>query len=215
MDMTTDLSGLRNEYRRGKLDKQHIDPDPVVQFRAWMKEAVTAGVDEPTAMTLATATSDGKPSARIVLLKGFDHDGFTFFTNYKSRKATDLEKNPFAALAFYWQELERQVRVEGKVTRVTDAESDDYFAIRPHESQVGAIISPQSKVVPDRQYLEDLRDDYLKKLKGENRRPHFWGGYRLIPDLFEFWQGRPGRLHDRLQYTLSSDNSWKIERLAP
>jgi pyridoxamine 5'-phosphate oxidase len=210
----TDLTGIRNEYLRGILDRKHADPDPVAQFGKWMEEAVRAGIEEPTAMTLATADAAGRPSARIVLLKGFDRHGFIFFTNYQSRKGQDLEANPFAALVFHWKELERQVRIEGKVIKLPAPDSDEYFASRPFESQVSAIVSPQSQVVPDRQFLIQLKEEYLKGNRDRNQRPPHWGGFRLIPSLFEFWQGRPGRLHDRIQYSMEKD-SWKLLRLAP
>jgi pyridoxamine 5'-phosphate oxidase len=212
--MATDLSGIRNEYRRGNLDKSHVNPDPVKQFAVWMEQAFESGIEEPTAMTLATADSYGKPSARMVLLKGFDQSGFTFYTNYLSRKADQLKMNPYAALVLYWKELERQVRIEGRIEKVSPVESDEYFAARPRESQVSAIISPQSTIIPDRQYLIEMRDDYLVKHPKKHHRPLHWGGYRLKPGMIEFWQGRPGRLHDRIRYLLS-ESDWIIERLAP
>lgn len=209
-----DLSKIRNEYRRGELDTGHVLPDPIHQFHAWMEDAIQARVEEPTAMTLATAPSDGFPSARMVLLKGADERGFVFFTNYRSRKAADLKSNPKASLVFYWQELERQVRVEGHIEKVSGGESDEYFALRPEESQVNAIISPQSTAVPDRKHLLDLRTAYLREHQGPHQRPEYWGGYRLQPVRIEFWQGREGRLHDRILYS-RQDLSWRIERLAP
>jgi pyridoxamine 5'-phosphate oxidase len=209
-----DLHKIRNDYQLGKLDERQVDPDPLKQFELWMNQAIEARIEEPTAMTLATADVEGRPAARMVLLKGYDEQGLTFYTNYSSRKGRDLESNPYAALAFYWKELERQVRIEGIVEKVAEQESDNYFSSRPGPSQVGAIISPQSDVIPDRKYLEELKEDYLKNSVGENQRPSTWGGYRLVPSHFEFWQGRPGRLHDRIRYRLA-DSKWVIDRLAP
>jgi pyridoxamine 5'-phosphate oxidase len=209
-----DLSKIRNEYRLGELDIAQVDPDPVKQFSTWMDQAIRAGIEEPTAMTLATATRDGRPSARMVLLKDFGQDGFTFFTNYQGRKAGELKENPLAAMVFYWKELERQVRIEGRVKKISATESDEYFASRPPESQISAVISPQSAPLPDRKFLEQLRQDYLAISGAKHFRPPHWGGYRLSPTLMEFWQGRPGRLHDRIQYTLDHNN-WEIVRLAP
>lgn len=208
------ISNLRNDYRRGQLDREHVHLDPVIQFGRWMEQAIEAGIEEPTAMVLATASAEGVPSARVVLLKGFNEKGFTFFTNYNSRKGLELGSNPNAALVFFWKELERQVRIEGSVEKVSAVESDEYFSQRPKESQVGAIISPQSTIVPDRQFLEERLKEYLEKNKAPYARPGHWGGFRLKPVAIEFWQGRPGRLHDRIRYT-SSGAHWHIERLAP
>ena len=209
-----DLSKIRNEYRLGVLDERHMIPDPMEQFSLWMAQAVEARVEEPTAMALATVSDEGLPSARIVLLKGADADGLVFYTNYLSRKGRDLENNPHAALVFHWKELERQVRVEGPVEKVLEKVSDDYFAVRPEESKITAIVSPQSAVVPDRQYLMDLKEGYLEARRGRHVRPGHWGGYRLVPDKMEFWQGRPGRMHDRILYSRAG-NTWKRVRLAP
>ena len=209
-----DLSKIRNEYLQGEFDIDHVYPDPVRQFATWMDQALAAEIDEPTAMTLATVDSDCKPSARMVLLKGFNDRGFVFFTNYESRKGQEISKNHRVALVFYWKELERQVRIEGFVLKTSGKESDDYFTSRPAESQVSAIISPQSSVVPDRRYLESLREDYLRDHSGEHGRPPHWGGYQVIPEVVEFWQGRPNRLHDRIRYTRKG-GEWLIERLAP
>ena len=199
---------------RGADDRSLVHPDPVKQFGSWMDEAIAAQIDEPTAMTLATVGNDGKPSARMVLLKGFDHNGFAFYTNYESRKGQEIAKNHRVALVLYWKELERQVRIEGFVLKISGKESDEYFRSRPPESQVNAIISPQSAVVPDRQHLIDLQQEYVRNHTGEHSRPAHWGGFQVIPDMIEFWQGRPGRLHDRLRYTRKS-GEWIIERLAP
>jgi pyridoxamine 5'-phosphate oxidase len=211
---TPDLSSIRNEYRLGELDIEHVLPNPVHQFGIWMDQAILAEVPEPTAMTLATVGAEDKPSARMVLLKGFDEKGFVFFTNYDSRKGQEISKNHQAALVIYWKELERQVRIEGMVLKTSGQESDVYFRSRPAESQVNAIISPQSSVIPSREYLENLRKEYFKTFTGEHKRPSFWGGFQVIPEVVEFWQGRPNRLHDRLRYSRKG-GEWVIERLAP
>jgi pyridoxamine 5'-phosphate oxidase len=208
------LSKIRNEYLLGELDIEHVLPDPVQQFSVWMDQALISAIVEPTAMTLATVGADGKPSARMVLLKGFDEKGFVFFTNYESRKGHEIAKNHRAALVIYWKELERQVRIEGVVLKTSGQESDEYFYSRPAESQVNAIISPQSAVIPDRSYLETLRSDYLKNNPASHKRPAHWGGFQVIPDVIEFWQGRPNRLHDRIRYARKG-GEWVIERLAP
>ena len=209
------LARLREEYTRAGLGESDVDPNPIEQFRGWFGEALAADLHEPNAMTLATATPDGRPSARVVLLKGFDERGFVFYTNYEGRKSTEIEANPRAALVFYWGELERQVRVEGRVSRVPDEASDAYFAERPRGSQLGAWASEQSRPVRDRGALEER----LRELEGEYEgrevpRPPFWGGYRVEPETIEFWQGRENRLHDRLRYRRST-GGWKIERLQP
>jgi pyridoxamine 5'-phosphate oxidase len=209
-----DLSSIRNDYRIGELRTDNVLPDPVQQFAVWMDQALLAEIDEPTAMTLATVGADGKPSARMVLLKGFDDQGFVFFTNYDSRKGQEISKNHRVALVLYWKELERQVRIEGFVLKTSGQESDEYFQTRPAESQLNAIISPQSAVIPNREHLENLRKEYMKTFTGMHRRPAHWGGFQVIPDMIEFWQGRPNRLHDRLRYTKKAGD-WIIERLAP
>ncbi len=198
------------------LDERTADPDPFKQFQRWFDEARAKVSPLPEAMTLATATTDGKPSARLVLLKQVDERGFVFYTNYRSSKARDLEANPLAALVLYWPQLERQVRVEGTVTRTSAAESEEYFRTRPRDSQIGALASPQSEVIPNR----DALDKRLAELETEYRdreveRPEHWGGYRLNPERIEFWKGRPGRLHDRLLYERQPDGRWTIKRLAP
>jgi pyridoxamine 5'-phosphate oxidase len=209
-----ELAHLRNDYALKTLDEGEVDRDPMKQFGVWMVEAIHAQVPEPTAMSLATADAKGNPSARIVLLKGVDPRGFVFFTNYESRKARDLAANPRAALTFLWKELERQVRIEGAVEKVTAAESAAYFATRPLGSRIGAWASPQSDVIASRAWLEG-RWDELGKLHGENPPlPPHWGGYRVMPHHLEFWQGRRSRLHDRVVYT-KSGSQWKIARLAP
>ena len=209
------LARLREEYTRAGLGESDVDPNPIEQFRGWFGEALAADLHEPNAMTLATATPDGRPSARVVLLKGFDERGFVFYTNYEGRKARELEINPHCALVFYWGELERQVRVEGRVSRVPDEESDAYFAERPRGSQLGAWASEQSRPVRDRGALEER----LRELEGEYEgrevpRPPFWGGYRVEPETMEFWQGRENRLHDRLRYRRAGE-LWRRERLQP
>jgi pyridoxamine 5'-phosphate oxidase len=198
------------------LDEKTADPDPLKQFQQWFDEARARVSPLPEAMTLATATTDGKPSARLVLLKQVDDRGFVFYTNYRSSKARELDTNPFAALVFYWPQLERQVRVEGTVTRTSAAESNEYFQTRPRDSQIGALASPQSEVISSRDVLEqrfaELEENYRDR---EVERPAHWGGYRLKPERIEFWKGRPGRLHDRLLYERQANGAWIIKRLAP
>lgn len=198
------------------LDETTVDRDPIKQFRRWFDDAIASGSRLPESMTLATATAEGKPAARVVLLKQVDEHGFVFYTNYRSAKAKELDENPQAALVFYWVGLDRQVRVEGKVARVSSAESEEYFKTRPRESQLGALASPQSEVIEGREVLEE----HLRALAEEYRdrevpRPAHWGGYRLKPERIEFWENRPGRLHDRIVYDLQPDGSWTIKRLAP
>jgi len=210
-----DIAAIRKEYKLKSLDESDVQEDPVVQFRIWWTEAIKSGIDEVNAMTLATADEDKKPSARIILLKGFTETGFTFFTNYQSHKAADLEKNPQAGLVFFWKELERQVRVEGIATKISYEESDAYFQSRPEGSKIGAWASPQSQVITSRDILEKNVQVIVKKFAGEPVTcPSFWGGYLLKPKIIEFWQGRPNRLHDRILYTLK-DDKWEINRLAP
>jgi pyridoxamine 5'-phosphate oxidase len=206
---------LRKEYTRTGLTESGADADPVEQFRKWFEEALAADLHEPNAMTLGTATPGGRPSARIVLLKGFDERGFVFYTNYEGRKARELEDNPYCALVFYWGELERQVRVEGRASRIPKEESDAYFDSRPRGSRLGAWVSEQSRTIESREALEDRLRELEERYEGaEIPRPPFWGGYRVEPDSVEFWQGRENRLHDRLIYR-RSERGWKIERLQP
>jgi pyridoxamine 5'-phosphate oxidase len=203
-------------YSEKSLDEGTIDRDPLVLFRSWLDEAIAAGIHLPEAMTLATATPEGKPSARLVLLKQVDKHGFVFYTNYTSRKAAELDANPQASLVFYWPQFERQVRVEGTVEKTSAAESDEYFKTRPRESQIGALASPQSQVIPSRDYLQQQADELEQFYEGRDvNRPSHWGGYRLRAERIEFWKGRPSRLHDRIVYERRPDDSWTIKRLAP
>jgi pyridoxamine 5'-phosphate oxidase len=207
---------LRKEYTQRGLREEDINPDPIRQFQSWFDQAVAAQLDEPNAMTLATATPEGRPSARIVLLKGFDAQGFVFHTNYQGRKGQELASNPWAALLFFWRELERQVRIEGAVEVLPASESDAYFRTRPVGSRIGAWASPQSEVIADRVELEQrVRQKEQEFLGQEVPRPPFWGGFRVRPVTIEFWQGRPNRLHDRLRYRRVLPEGWRIERLAP
>ena len=218
-DMKTDkatLENLRKDYRAEKLSETDVKKNPIEQFDHWFDEALKSGIYEPNAMTLATASSDGKPSARIVLLKGFNQDGFVFYTNYLSRKGKELAKNPVVALVFFWPELERQVRIEGTIEKVSKETSEKYFQSRPKESQIGALASPQSQVIEDRSLLEKNWQALEKKYADQEiPKPSFWGGYLVKPQVIEFWQGRSSRLHDRIVYRKADKNNWKIVRLAP
>ena len=213
--MPRDVADLRKVYTRAGLAESDVAADPIEQFRRWFDAALDAGLHEPNAMTFATATHDGSPSARVVLLKGFDGRGFVFYTNYEGRKGRELEENPRAALLFYWGELERQVRIEGTVSRASEEESDAYYASRPRGSRLGAWASEQSRTVEGREVLEDRIRDLEAEYSGrEVPRPPFWGGYRVEPEVVEFWQGRENRLHDRIVYR-REDGRWEIERLQP
>ena len=210
------MARLRREYARAGLSEEDLHSGPVQQFRRWFEAALQAGLHEPNAMTLATADASGAPSARIVLLKGYDERGFVFYTSYTGRKARELEENPLAALVFYWGELERQVRIEGEVSRVPEEESDAYFASRPAGSRIGAHVSEQSEPVESRAILEERQREIEREYAGrEIPRPEDWGGYRLAPRRVEFWQGRESRLHDRLLYTADGSGGWEITRLQP
>ena len=210
------IAKLRREYTSRTLDEKDVTADPVIQFNKWFDEALKAEVPEPNAMTLATTMVDFKPSARIVLLKGVEDGGFIFFTNYESRKGMELMWNPYGCLLFFWHELERQVRIEGRVEKISADASEKYFHSRPRGSQLGAAASPQSHVIENRDSLEKKMNEMEKKFDGkEIERPMHWGGYKVIPHVMEFWQGRPNRLHDRIRYTFIKQNEWKIERLAP
>jgi len=214
--MKISVAHLRQNYTKAGLLESEAANDPFEQFHRWLGEAIAAGLNEPNAMTLATVTPDGKPDARIVLLKAFDPRGFSFFTNYDSAKGKQLNITPWAALVFLWGELERQVRIEGQVEPVSAQESDEYFQVRPWASQVGAWASHQSQAIASREVLEErfsrLKDEYPE---GKVPRPPNWGGFRVIPRTIEFWQGRPSRLHDRLRYRVQEDSEWLRERLAP
>jgi pyridoxamine 5'-phosphate oxidase len=213
--MQIDISALRRDYARDELSEKSVDSDPIVQFRRWFDQALEAQVIDANAMTVATAAPDGRPSARVLLLKELDGRGFVFYTNLASAKSRDLAANPFAALCFYWAELERQVRIEGRVEPISDEEADAYFASRPHGSRVGAHASPQSSVIPSAEFLAERVAALEARFEGsEIPRPANWGGYRLIPDRIELWQGRPSRLHDRLVYQRSGSD-WVLQRLAP
>ena len=220
---TQRLADLRKDYAQAALDIHDVDPSPKAQFERWFHEAMQAEVLEPNAMTLCTIDPDGRPSGRIVLIKGIDDAGITFFTNYDSRKGQGLAANPYASLVFFWPELERQVRINGKVAKVSAEESDEYYHSRPLGSKLGAWASPQSEVIPNREWLElrqqNLQEKFPAEQSVEPPRPSHWGGYRLSPSAFEFWQGRPSRLHDRIRYRLQpglgSPAQWAIERLAP
>ena len=210
-----DLAGLRQEYMRERLDERDVDPDPIVQFRRWFDEAVKAEVPMVNAMTLATVSAQGQPSARIVLLKGVDERGFTFYTHYESRKGRELAANARAALLFYWIELEREVRIEGVAKKTSPGESDAYFGSRPLGSRIAAIASPQSNVIPDRGALERAYAEIERNHGDAPPRPADWGGYRIVPAAIELWQGRANRLHDRLVYRKTPAGKWEIVRLAP
>lgn len=210
------LEEMRLEYTRGKLEREDLNPDPFEQFKVWFEEACRAGMVDPNAMSLATASTAARPSVRTVLLKGFDNRGFVFFTNFGSRKAREIAENPQVALLFPWLALERQVIINGPVAKISTAESLAYFVKRPVASQLAAWASPQSGVVSSRKMLEMKWDEMKRKFAdGKVPLPSFWGGYRVTPSEIEFWQGRPSRLHDRFLYRRQSDNSWQIERLAP
>jgi len=215
-DLREYFNQLRHDFSKMTLDESMVDRDWSKQFEIWFREAVDAKVNEPNAMVVATVSEDNRPSARIVLLRNFDENGFVFYTNYKSRKGKEIDSNPFASLTFFWPELERQVRIEGKLQKQTAAESDAYFMRRPMSSRLGAWASPQSEVIPDRKALDDVIEKMAKQFEGkEVTRPEWWGGYTLVPDRIEFWQGRPSRLHDRIVYMKNHDGNWHISRIAP
>lgn len=214
--MSKSIAAIRKDYQQRTLNESDVAPDPIRQFSTWWEEAQNSQIDEINAMTLATASADGLPAARIVLLKGFDERGFVFFTNYNSYKGRQLEENPRACLVFFWKELERQVRITGIIEKLSSEESDEYFHSRPVGSQIGAWTSPQSQVIGSRQELENREKELAAAFAGkEIPRPSHWGGFRVQPHIVEFWQGRPNRLHDRIQYSLEDNGGWKIERLAP
>jgi pyridoxamine 5'-phosphate oxidase len=214
--MPSTIADIRKDYKLKSLLEKDVAANPIRQFDTWWQEALHSEIDEVNAMTLATASADGIPAARIVLLKGYDEHGFVFFTNYESFKGMQLAENPRACLVFFWKELERQVRITGLVEKVSAEESDAYFNSRPEGSRIGAWVSPQSQVIDNREWLEEQEKKYIKDFAAQSlKRPIHWGGYRVKPISIEFWQGRSNRLHDRIQYTLQGDNKWIIERLAP
>lgn len=214
--MPSTIADIRKDYKLKSLLEKDVDANAVKQFGIWWQEALNSEIDEVNAMTLATASADGVPAARIVLLKGYDEQGFVFFTNYESFKGSQLAENPRACLVFFWKELERQVRITGLVEKVSGEESDAYFNSRPEGSRIGAWASPQSQVIENREWLEEREKKLSRDFSTQSiKRPAHWGGYRVKPICIEFWQGRPSRLHDRLQYTLQGENVWTIERLAP
>lgn len=214
--MQNDIAGIRKTYSQKTLSEDSVESNPIAQFDKWWQEAIASNIDEVNAMTLATASVDGIPSARIVLLKGFSENGFMFFTNYNSYKGKQLLENPKACLVFFWKELERQVRVTGIVQKTSDKESDEYFHSRPLASQLGASISPQSTVIENREWLENKYAEFEKQNSTNSiQRPSYWGGFIVKPVIIEFWQGRPSRLHDRIEYSLQDNGEWKFMRLAP
>ena len=211
----TELAALRENYTKGSLDVKDVANTPIGQFQEWFDEAVAGQLLEPNAFLFSTVSHENKPSTRVLLLKGLDN-GFTFFTNYLSRKGTELAENPNACLTFFWAELERQVRIEGLIEKISGEESDAYFHSRPRASQIGAWVSNQSMVIGQREILEEREKHLIEKFGDQPiPRPPHWGGYRLVPNYIEFWQGRPSRLHDRIAYTLLENGDWKIERLSP
>lgn len=213
--MPTAIADLRKEYAKNALELAKVNPNPVLQFQQWFEEAQSAQVPEPNAMNLATVSPEGRPTSRIVLLKGVE-EGFIFYSNHESHKGKAIAQNRYVALTFFWPELERQIRIEGQAEKISEAQSTAYFHSRPRGSQIGAWTSPQSEIIKDRSVLTQRQETYTREFEGkEVPKPDHWGGYQVLPDRIEFWQGRPSRLHDRILYTLQKDNSWKIERLAP
>lgn len=214
--MNKNIADIRRDYSHKSLSEKDADPNAIKQFEKWWMEAVSSQIDEVNAMTLATASIDALPSARIVLLKEFNEKGFVFFTNYESYKAQQLAENPKACLVFFWKELERQVRITGLIQKISESDSDEYFRSRPESSRIGAWASPQSRVIESRHWLDEKFNELVNKMEGTDiERPPHWGGYIVKPVVIEFWQGRPSRLHDRIQYMLEENGEWRIERLAP
>lgn len=212
--MSRDIASIRKDYSKQELSPEDCHADPLAQFQQWLDEAIASELPEPTAMHIATVAADGRPSARLVLLKGIEQQRFVFYTNYDSRKGQQLANNPFVALTFFWPELERQVRIEGRAEKVAPEISDRYFASRPYQSRLGAWASPQSQIIANKAELIKRAAEYGLKYLTEVPRPPHWGGYAVTPERLEFWQGRPSRLHDRVQY-LRQDQQWQISRLAP
>ncbi len=211
----TDISRIRRDYLLTELDEKTVNSNPYEQFSIWMEEAIKANIIDPSAMILSTSGKDGQPSSRVVLLKEIENNGFVFYTNYESKKGRDLSENPYASLLFFWKEFERQIRIQGKVEKVSESQSEEYFHSRPYESQLAAWTSDQSNIIPNRGYLEKRFVDIKMKYEGKKiPLPPFWGGFKLMPYEFEFWQGRENRLHDRICYQ-QEKNNWKIVRLAP
>lgn len=214
--MNASIADLRKDYSSQTLFEHDVESNPVDQFQKWWSQAINSQIEEPNAMTVATASADGVPAARIMLLKGFSKEGFVFFTNYKSYKGVHLQENPKACLVFFWKELERQVRITGLVQKLDERDSDEYFHSRPKGSQIGAWASAQSQVIESREWLDEKYAEVTEEFKDkELTRPPHWGGFLVRPVIMEFWQGRPSRLHDRIQYTLTEGGAWKIERLSP
>ncbi|WPP52162.1 pyridoxamine 5'-phosphate oxidase [Catalinimonas niigatensis] len=214
--MSMSIADMRKDYSRQSLEVHDVLQNPVLQFKKWFDEATQAQLPEANAMHLSTVSSDGKPVGRIVLLKGIEQETFVFYTNYESRKGKELLHTPWAALTFFWIELERQVRIEGEVSKVSPEKSTEYFHSRPRGSQIGAWVSPQSETIPDRTFLEKRQEELTQQFDGrEIPRPEHWGGFAIRPQSIEFWQGRPSRLHDRIRYTKTAGTDWVIERLAP
>jgi pyridoxamine 5'-phosphate oxidase len=206
---------IRNEHRQKPFAKKDVDKDPFKQFSKWMDIAINSGIKEPTAMSLSTVNKNLQPSSRMVLLKEIKNDGFIFYTNYESKKGHEISKNHYGCLLFYWPELEKQIRIEGRIEKTSEEISEEYYLTRSAKRRIGAWASPQSKEIPNRQFLEEKQAEYVKQFEGDSpKRPENWGGYILTPYIIEFWQGRPNRLHDRLEFYLD-DNEWKIRRLAP
>ena len=214
--MKYNIAEIRHDFIKRKLKPELLDKNPIKQFEQWLEEAISSAAAEPTAFCLGTASQSGKPTSRMLLLKGIDENGFQFFTNYRSEKSRNLDENPHCTLTFYWPELERQVNIYGKASRTSKKISDDYFATRPWKSQIGAWISPQSEPIGSRNFIKVEFAKYAAKFVGKKiPRPDYWGGFQVNPDTISFWQGRASRLHDRVKYTLQPDNSWKKERIAP
>ncbi len=216
MNQSHHIADIRKEYTLHELSIENLANDPIEQFQNWFKQAIDAQVNEPNAMTLATVNSEGKPNARIVLLKGIDSNSFVFFTNYNSQKGNEIAQNQFGAMVFFWPELQRQIRIEGKISKLSEEASTAYFKSRPIESQIGAIVSPQSQKINDRSILENAFEQYQNSMNDQViEKPKHWGGYALNPSKIEFWQGRASRLHDRLRFELNETNNWEVFRLAP